>query len=108
MDPPKHTKLRALVNKSFTPKAVKQIETRIKDVTAFLLQEARQKDTIDMIDDIAGPLPVIIIAEMLGAPIEDRHIIKTYSDVLVAGAKDSSDKSVADMVQKRRDVRFLK
>lgn len=103
MDPPKHTKLRALVNKSFTPKAVKQIETRIKDVTAFLLQEARQKDTIDMIDDIAGPLPVIIIAEMLGAPIEDRHIIKTYSDVLVAGAKDSSDKSVADMVQKRRD-----
>ncbi|MCY7879342.1 cytochrome P450, partial [Bacillus spizizenii] len=74
-----------------------------KDVTAFLLQEARQKSTIDIIEDFAGPLPVIIIAEMLGAPIEDRHLIKTYSDVLVAGAKDSSDKAVADMVHNRRD-----
>ncbi|ADM38013.1 cytochrome P450 [Bacillus spizizenii ATCC 6633 = JCM 2499] len=103
MDPPKHTKLRALVSRAFTPKAVKQLETRIKDVTAFLLQEARQKSTIDIIEDFAGPLPVIIIAEMLGAPIEDRHLIKTYSDVLVAGAKDSSDKAVADMVHNRRD-----
>lgn len=103
MDPPKHTKMRAIVNKAFTPKAVKQLEPHIEEVTAFLLDEAKNKDSFDMVDDLAGPLPVIIIAELLGVPAEDRRIFKHYSDMMVSGAKNSSDEAVKQMNKQREE-----
>ncbi len=57
MDPPKHTKMRAIVNKAFTPKAVKELEPHIEEVTAFLFNEAKQKDLFDVVDDLAAPFP---------------------------------------------------
>ncbi|MCZ0070397.1 cytochrome P450 [Bacillus sonorensis] len=103
MDPPRHTKMRAIVNKAFTPKTVKQLEAHIEEVTAFLLDEAKDKETFDMVEDLAGPLPVIIIAELLGVPTEDRRIFKHYSDILVSGAKDSSDEAIKQMNKQREE-----
>ncbi|MFC3884818.1 cytochrome P450 [Bacillus songklensis] len=103
MDPPRHTKMRNLVNKAFTPKAVKDLTKRIEDVTLYLIDQVKEKGTMDLVHDLAGPLPVIIIAELLGVPAKDRELFKTYSDILVAGAEDDSDESFQIMTQKRRE-----
>lgn len=76
MDPPKHTKMRALVNKAFTPKAIKQLEDKIKDLTHDLLNQVKDQRTFDIVQDLAAPLPVMIIAELLGAEVQDRELIK--------------------------------
>jgi cytochrome P450 len=103
MDPPKHTKMRNLINKAFTPKAINELTQRIQDVTTFLLDQVKEKGTMDMIHDFAGPLPVIIIAELLGVPTKDRELFKTYSDILVAGAEDDSDEAFKVMMKKRQE-----
>ena len=108
MDPPRHTKMRAIINKAFTPKAVKELEPHIEEVTAFLFNEAKQKDLFDVVDDLAAPLPVIIIAELLGVPSEDRLMFKHYSDILVAGAEDRSAEAAEQMYKRREEGnRFL-
>lgn len=108
MDPPRHTKMRAIVNKAFTPKAVKELEPHIEEVTAFLFNEAKQKELFDVVDDLAAPLPVIIIAELLGVPAEDRLMFKHYSDILVAGAEDRSAEAAERMYKRREEGnRFL-
>lgn len=55
MDPPKHTKMRALVNKAFMPKAIKQIEEKIKDLTHDLLHQVKDQPTFDIVQDLAAP-----------------------------------------------------
>lgn len=83
-DPPNHTRLRGLVNKAFTPRMVAQLEPRIRQVATELLDRVAETGRIDIIDDIATPLPVIMIAEILGVPPEDRADFKRWSDALVA------------------------
>ena len=108
MDPPKHTKMRNLINKAFTPKAVNELSQRIQDITNFLLNEVKSKGTMDMVHDFAGPLPVIVIAELLGVPTKDRELFKTYSDILVSGAENDLDESFQEMMKKRQEgVAFL-
>ncbi|WP_353855559.1 cytochrome P450 [Bacillus sp. Bos-x628] len=105
MDPPKHTKMRALVNKAFTPKAIKQLEEKIKDLSHDLLKQVEHEHTFDVVHDLAAPLPVMIIAELLGAEVKDRQFIKKHSDALVAGAKDESQEAIQAVVdmQKRAE-----
>ena len=108
MDPPKHTKMRNLINKTFTPKAVNELSQRIQDVTTSLLDQAKEKETLEMIHDFAAPLPVIIIAELLGVPAKDRELFKNYSDILVSGAEDDSDEAFNMMMKRRREgAKFL-
>lgn len=107
MDPPKHTKMRALVNKAFTPKAIKQLEEKIKDLTHDLLHQVSHKQIFDIVHDVAAPLPVMMIAELLGAEVKDRDFIKQHSDALVAGAKDESEEAiqaVVDMQQRAEEA----
>lgn len=104
MDPPKHTKMRALVNKAFTPKAIKQIEEKIKDLTHDLLHQVKDQHTFDIVQDLAAPLPVMIIAELLGAEVKDRELIKKHSDALVAGAKDDSKEAVQAVVDMQKQA----
>ncbi|MGG4042335.1 cytochrome P450 [Bacillus smithii] len=108
MDPPKHTKMRNLINKTFTPKAVNGLSQRIQDVTTSLLDQAKKKETMEMTRDFAAPLPVIIIAELLGVPAKDRELFKNYSDILVSGAEDDSDEAFNMMMKRRREgAKFL-
>lgn len=83
-DPPDHTRMRALVQKAFTPKMVASLEPRIRELAETLINGAKQKPHFDFIGEIAHPLPVILIAEMLGAPPRDRHLFKRWSSDILA------------------------
>jgi cholest-4-en-3-one 26-monooxygenase len=71
-DPPRHTKLRALVNKAFTPQAVSAVEPHVRRVVGSLLDEVAQSETFDFVAGVAARLPFVVICEMLGIPAEDR------------------------------------
>src|SRR5256712_9050353 len=83
-DPPDHTRLRRLVSKAFTPRAVENLRPRIQEIVDYVLAEAGDRGEFEIIHDLAYPLPVIVIAEMLGVPPEDRHRFKEWSDTVVA------------------------
>jgi cytochrome P450 len=84
-DPPDHRKLRNLVNQAFTPRAVAHLSDRISQITQELLDEVRHKGAMDIVSDIAFPLPAKVIAELLGVPAEDWDIFQRWARV------DSSD-----------------
>ena len=72
LDPPAHTRLRSLVNKAFTPRAVERLAPRIREISDELLAAVAAQERFDLIEAFAGPLPVIVIAEMLGIDPADR------------------------------------
>jgi cytochrome P450 len=79
-DPPDHTRLRALVSKAFTPQAIDALAPRIQRIMASLLDAVTPGTPFDVMETIAYPLPVIVIAELLGVPSEDRAQFKVWSD----------------------------
>ncbi|HEV2662380.1 MAG TPA: cytochrome P450, partial [Ktedonobacteraceae bacterium] len=82
MDPPRHRQLRSLATLAFTPRVVAQMEPRIRAITNTLLEQAPATGEIDVIRDLAYPLPVTVIAELLGVPPELRADFKRWSDAL--------------------------
>jgi len=82
MDPPRHRTLRGLVNQAFTPRVVAGLAPRIADVTNELLDGAGGGTRLDLIDQLAYPLPVIVIAELLGIPASDRPVFRRWADEL--------------------------
>ena len=82
LDPPEHTRIRALLSHGFTPRAVAALEPRIRDTVDGLMANVQDKRRFDLIADLAFPLPVIVIAEMLGIPPEDREQFNEWSNVV--------------------------
>lgn len=80
LDPPQHTRLRALVNRFFTPKALEPLRPRIERITAELLDALSGKTSFDLMEALAIPLPIQVISEMLGVDPEDRADFKRWSD----------------------------
>jgi cytochrome P450 len=80
-DPPYHTRLRGLVSKAFTAKAVEQQRSRIQEIVDELLDAIDMSGEVDLIEAFAGPLPTIVIAEMLGVDPADRADFKRWSDI---------------------------
>jgi cytochrome P450 len=85
-DPPDHTRLRQLVAKAFTPRMVEQLRPRVQAIAEALLDAVAGRGEMDLIDDYAFPLPITVIAEMLGIPPADRGQFRDWSDVLVRTA----------------------
>jgi hypothetical protein len=83
-DPPYHTQLRGLVNKTFTPRMVEQMRRHIQQTVDQLLDTVQARGKLDVIQDLAYPLPIIVIAEMLGLAAEERQRFKAWSDDLFA------------------------
>ncbi|HLF28994.1 MAG TPA: cytochrome P450 [Anaerolineae bacterium] len=79
-DPPYHTRLRRLVNKAFTPRVVERMRPHVQRVVDNLLDAVEADGEMDVIHDLAYPLPIVVIAELLGLPLEDRQRLKTWSD----------------------------
>ena len=79
IDPPDHTRLRALVNKAFTQRAVNVLEPRIRATLGALLDRIPDPAEFDLMEAVARPLPVVAIAEMLGVPAEDRSRFGAWS-----------------------------
>ena len=82
LDPPEHTKIRGLVSHGFTPRSVSALEPRIRETVDGLLGNVEGKGRFDLIADLAFPLPVIVIAEMLGVPPEDREQFNEWSNMV--------------------------
>ena len=102
LDPPDHKRLRALVNKAFTPKAVNALEPHIRSLLGSLLDEIDDPADFDLMQAVAQPLPVIVIAEMLGVPPEDRAQFKIWSDQRARTLEpsiDARERALADSGQ---------
>ncbi|PTL81458.1 cytochrome P450 [Vitiosangium sp. GDMCC 1.1324] len=90
-DPPDHTRLRTLVSKAFTPRRVEELRTRITTIAGELLDTARARgSSMDLLDAFAFPLPIIVIAEMLGVPVEDRDQFRDWTGVIVSPPSDGN------------------
>jgi cytochrome P450 len=83
-DPPKHRKLRTLVTQAFTPRAVEALAPRIQAIVDDHLDAVIESGQMDAIGQLGYPLPVIVIAELLGVPVEDRAKFKNWSDIVVS------------------------
>ena len=86
-EPPKHTRLRSLVMKAFNPKRIEELRPNIERITNQLLERIEQKISsngeFDLIADYAEPLPVMVIAELLGFPEQDEHLLRPWSQAIV-------------------------
>lgn len=87
LDPPDHTRLRSLVSQAFTPRAVAALQPRIEEIAGALLDDVSEASEFDLIAAFADQLPVIVIAELLGVPPEDRGRFKAWSDGVAAGLR---------------------
>jgi len=84
LDPPDHTRLRALVHKAFTPRLIEQMRARVQTLADELLETVASKGEMDLIRDYALPLPMTIITEILGVPIQDREKFHRWSKSIVS------------------------
>ena len=104
-DPPDHTRLRALVQKAFTPRMIDQLRPRIVTVVGELLERMAERDEpLDLIGDLAYPLPVVVIAELLGVPAEDRVTFQEWSALLAASLDPLVSPELMDRVVAARDA----
>jgi len=78
-DPPDHTRLRGLVSKAFTPRVIDQMREHIQEIVDRLLDRMQPAGAMDVIADLAYPLPVTVICEMLGVPLSDHESIRDWS-----------------------------
>jgi cytochrome P450 len=83
-DPPEHTRLRSLVNQAFTPRMIRQLAPRMVEIAEELVDHALAEERVDLVQALTYPLPVIVIAEIIGVPPEDRARLKGWSDALIA------------------------
>ena len=104
LDPPRHRKLRGLVSQAFTPRMVAGLEPRIAAVTTELLDATGGSERFDLIDELAYPLPVIVIAELLGIPTADRAVFRRWADTLFERTDVDPDKSLISVAQESIDA----
>jgi cytochrome P450 len=83
-DPPYHRTLRGVIASAFTPMIIAKLQPHIETIAHEMLNEVIAKGSIDLIDDLAYPLPVTIIAELLGITIEDRNLFRGWADTIVS------------------------
>jgi len=96
-DPPRHRQLRSLASQAFTPRAIAQLTPRISEIVHELLDHVVSRGRMDVIDDLSYPLPVMVIAEMLGVPLADRERFKRWSDQVVGAASSSAQDPQQEM-----------
>src|SRR5579859_4801933 len=94
-DPPDHTRLRRLVSKAFTPRAVQALRPRITALVDSMLDAAEREGRVDLVDALAFPLPFRVIAEMLGTPPADHERIRQLSGTVVRSLEPVNDPATA-------------
>jgi cytochrome P450 len=90
-DPPDHTRLRRLVSKAFTPRAIQALQPRIGALVDSMLDAAAQQQEVDLVEALAFPLPFAVIAEMLGTPAADQDRIRQLSGTVVRALEPVND-----------------
>ncbi|QBD74685.1 cytochrome P450 [Ktedonosporobacter rubrisoli] len=90
MDDPRHRQLRAIIHQAFTPRIIEQLGPRIIAVTNALLDGLQERGEMEVIQEFAYPLPLTIIAELLGVPAEEQAMFRTWSTALTRGFQPSA------------------
>jgi cytochrome P450 family 142 subfamily A polypeptide 1 len=91
---PRHAQLRALINKGFTPRMVKKLELVFREITTETLDNIAHRGECDFVEDIAVPLPLLLIAEMIGIRREDRERFHRWSDHMIAADGNLDDPAI--------------
>ncbi|MGW3988465.1 cytochrome P450 [Streptomyces sp. NPDC004830] len=97
MDPPEHRKLRTRVSQAFTPRVVHGLAPRIEAICARLFDGVADRDRFDVVDTLAYPLPIIVIAELLGIPAEDHRLFQEWAATLFGGDQLGDSLDMADL-----------
>ncbi|MEV0415552.1 cytochrome P450 [Streptomyces sp. NPDC050448] len=95
-DPPDHTRLRRLVSKAFTARRVADMRPRIQAITDRLLDAVAPAGRADLVADFALPLPVTVISELLGVPVDDRHDFQRWTDRMIRRGTEPPDPAVVN------------
>jgi cytochrome P450 len=98
-DPPRHTRLRGLVNREFTPRAVAAYENLLRELTGFILDEALPLGEFDFVEHVAAPLPIQVLCRILGVPPEDNQLLIDWGDRMIG----STDPALSDMSYEHPD-----
>jgi cytochrome P450 len=98
-----HRRLRRLVTKAFTPRIVEQLRPRIQQIADDLIELVEERGSMELVDDFAFPLPITVIAELLGIPVEDRERFRVWSSNAVMPALTPEDREIA----RRRGDEFI-
>jgi cytochrome P450 len=97
-DPPVQTRLRRLVSRDFTPRRIREMEPRIREIATRVLNEVEGRGSFEIMADLANALPVMVIAEMLGVPPEQYQTFKEWSDIIIAGGNTLPGQPIPDDV----------
>src|SRR5690349_9880197 len=106
MDAPEHTRYRKLVNRGFTPRQIGALEVHIREMANKILDGVIERGECDFVVDVAAELPLQVIAEMLGVPMEDRHKLFEWSNRMI-GSEDPEYIVSADLVQNAQVEMFM-
>jgi cytochrome P450 len=105
-DPPDHTRLRGLVSRAFTPRVVEVMRPHIQDIVDGLLDRVEGARTMDVIEDLAYPLPVRVICEMLGVPDSDQDVFRHWSTDIARSLDAAILPVESDAIPRGRDARL--
>jgi cholest-4-en-3-one 26-monooxygenase len=94
-DPPRHTKLRLLVNRGFTPRMITRLDVRIRELATATVDALEGRDECDLVHDIAFELPALVIAELMGLPAEDRALVVDWAG-RIFGLQDAEGTSSSE------------
>ena len=94
LDPPDHTRLRRLVSKAFTPRVIEQLRPRVQELVDDVLDRAEERGEMELIGELAFPLPFQVISEMLGMPEADSAQLREWSGTIVSGLEPNFDPEV--------------
>jgi cytochrome P450 len=104
-DPPHHSRLRGIISSAFTSNRILSLRLRIEEICNDLLDKIIDQGSMDLIDDLAYPLPVTVIAEMVGVPVGDRDTFRKWADELIGSTSDEDYNIPTDRIA---DQRFKK
>jgi cytochrome P450/nitrite reductase/ring-hydroxylating ferredoxin subunit len=108
-DPPAHTRLRALVNKGFTPRVVNTYEERIRGLARGILAQAFERDAFDWVEDVASEIPMWVFSEIMGLPVDDRRLLIELGDKLLGNTDPEvvGEEYVRDLTATDPSIRLL-
>src|ERR671931_2397480 len=95
-DPPRHSQLRRVISSAFSPNTIFKLKPRIEQICHDMIDKVIEQGHMDLINDLAYPLPVTVIAELLGIPVQDQDTFKKWADDLLGSTRGSSNNLPTD------------